>query len=110
MHAGSYLRQHTCSRGCNSGMGVSTTYPLSRWDKLKHCGGQEGPAGEVPHAWSECTVTITHTPRALDSFYLPPSTIAKQDGQQAPHTKKICFQCAGSWPEGIAQQDGHAEC
>lgn len=85
---------------------MSTTYPLTGWDKLKHRGGQEGPAGEVPHARSECTLTITHTSRALDSFSLPPSTIVKQDGQQAPHKKKICFQSAGSWPEGIAQQDG----
>lgn len=103
MHAASYFRKHTFSRGCSSGIEHHISTP---WDKLKHRGGQGGPAGEVPHAWSECTGTITHTPRALDSSSLPPSTIAKQDGQQAPHTKKICFQCAGSWPEGIAQQDG----
>lgn len=65
---------------------------------------EEGWVVDVLHSWNECPVTITHTNRALESFSLPPWTIAKQGSQQVPHTKKICFQSVSSYPLGIPQQ------
>lgn len=79
-------------------MGVSTAYPLTQWDKLKQWGRQEGRAGDVPHSWSECTATITHS----QSFgtLLPPTfdnckTSRSTSTSHEENMFSVCGQLAG---------------